>query len=185
MSRLKPVGQYETGVVVHHGDQVVVAPAHHSEVGGIGGPHLVGTCGLPVVLLARSKSHLNPLHQTLPSQDAVDRRLRDREPHVVGDPRRQLPATQLRHLPGCRQNVVDFLGGQSVPWGLAASWIILKALLVLPSQPPVVCAPGDSKLTEDLTVLQGDRRKPPWPATSAFSTALILWYLWRLRGVSV
>ena len=69
---------------------------------------------------------------------------------LSGDPCRELPATKLRRFLGCRQNVVDFLGGQSVPWGLAASWIILKALLVLPSQPPVVCAPGDSQLTEDL-----------------------------------
>ena len=29
-----------------HGDQIVVAPAHHSEVGGVRGPHLVG----PVIL---------------------------------------------------------------------------------------------------------------------------------------
>ena len=32
--------------------QVVVAPAHHPEVGGIGGPHLVGTGGLPRLVLS-------------------------------------------------------------------------------------------------------------------------------------
>ena len=52
-----------------HGDQIVVAPAHHSEVGGVRGPHLVGARGLAVVLLARSKSHLRPLHQTLPTEE--------------------------------------------------------------------------------------------------------------------
>ena len=38
----------------------------------------------------------------------LDRRLRYREPHVVGDPRGQLSWTQLRHLPGRRQHVVDY-----------------------------------------------------------------------------
>ena len=72
---LKPVGQDESGVVVHDGDHVVVAPSHYPEVGGIGGSQLVGAGGLPMVLLTRSQPHLRPLHQPLPAQDAVDRRL--------------------------------------------------------------------------------------------------------------
>ena len=147
---MKPPGEDEAGVVVHDGDQVVVAPAHHPEVGGVGGPHLVGSGGLPVVLLPRCESHLRPLHQSLPPQDAVDRGLRHREPHVVGDPRGQLSWTQLRHLPRRRQNVVDFQRGQSVPWGLASSRIIIQSSLLTPPQPPVVGAPGHSKLTERL-----------------------------------
>ena len=71
---LKPVSQDEAGVVVHHGDQVVVAPTNHPEVGGIGGSHLVRACGLAVVLLTRGQSHLGPLHQALPAQDTVDGR---------------------------------------------------------------------------------------------------------------
>ena len=50
---LKPVGQDEAGVVVHDGDQVVVSPTHHPEVGGIGGPHLVRARGLPPVVFRR------------------------------------------------------------------------------------------------------------------------------------
>ena len=52
---LKLVSEDEAGVVVHHGDQVVVAPTYHPEVGGIGGPHLVRACGLAVVLLTRDR----------------------------------------------------------------------------------------------------------------------------------
>ena len=116
--------------------------------------------GLAVVLLARDQPHLRPLHQTLPAKDTIDRRLRYREPHVVGDPRCQLTATQLRHLPCCRQNVVDFPRSKSVPWGLAASCMVLKPLLLLPSQPPAVCAPGDSQLTQRLPLGHGGRGYP-------------------------
>ena len=147
----------ESGVVVHDGDQVVVAPADHSEVGGVGRPHLVGSGGLPVVLLPRCESHLRPLHQSLSPQDAVHRGLRRREPHVVGDPRGQLSGTQLRHLPRRRQNVVDFQRGQPIPGWPASSRIILQSSLLTPPQPPVVGAPWHSKLSQDLTLRHGRR----------------------------
>ena len=52
---LKHVSQDEAGVVVHQGDQIVVAPAYNPEVGGICGPHLVRTCCLAVILLTRGQ----------------------------------------------------------------------------------------------------------------------------------
>ena len=61
---LKPVGQNETRVVINGGDQVVVAPAHHPEVGGLGGSHLVGAGTSTAALLGCSQAHLRPLHQT-------------------------------------------------------------------------------------------------------------------------
>ena len=142
-----------------------------------------GAGGLAVVLLTRSQLHLRPLHQALPAQDAVDRRLRYGEAHVVGGPCGQLPATQLRHLPSSRQNGVYFLGSQLVPWWRAGSNVVLKSLLLLPSQPPVVCALGDSQFTE-CPAFRGGRMKPPWSAPppslrhSSADTAGVLrhWY---------
>ena len=52
---LRPVGQDESGGVIHGGDQVVAAPANHLEVGAIGGPHLVGAGSLVMAPLARSQ----------------------------------------------------------------------------------------------------------------------------------
>ena len=49
------------------------------------------------------------------------------------------------------------LEGQSVPWGLASSRIILQSSLLTPPQPPVVGAPGHSKLSQDLTLGHGRR----------------------------
>ena len=98
---LKLVSQDEAGVVVHHGDQVVVATTYDPEVGGIGGPYLVGARGLAMVLLARGQPCLRPLHQTLPAQDTVDGRFLYGEALLVGDPRGHLMAAQLWHLPGC------------------------------------------------------------------------------------
>ena len=63
---------------------------------------------------------------------------------------RQLPATQNRHFSGCRQNVVDFLVGQSVPRGIAPTCIVLKSLPLLSRQPPVVGPPKESEFTQDL-----------------------------------
>ena len=100
------MGQNEAGVVVHDGDHVVVAPAHHPEVGGVGGPHLVGAGGLAVVLLTRSQLHLRPLHQALPAQDAVDRRLRygeARAPLTAG--LRVTPAALYARVSSDRQDV--------------------------------------------------------------------------------
>jgi hypothetical protein len=51
-------GKYEAGVVVHHGDQVVVAQAHNLEVGGVCSPHLVRAGGLAVVLFGGFELHL-------------------------------------------------------------------------------------------------------------------------------
>ena len=48
----------EAGIVVHHSDQVVVAPSDDLEVGGIGSPHLVRASGLAVVLLGGLQLHL-------------------------------------------------------------------------------------------------------------------------------
>ena len=114
----------------------------------------------PVVLrwysLARSQLHLRRLHQALFAQDAVDRGLRDAEALVVGDPGSQLSAAQLRHLPGCLQNVVNFLETKTVPRGLTASWMVLKSLMVLASEPPVVSALWDAHLSEDPSL--GERR---------------------------
>ena len=85
----------------------------------------------------------------------------------------------VTHAASCRQlssgvslaadrTVVDFLGGQSVPWGLAASRIILQSSLLPPPQPPVVCALGDSKLTEDLAVLGRPEDEATLASTSVF-----------------
>ena len=84
------------------------------------------------------------------AQDAVDRGLGDAETLVVGDPGSQLTAAQLRHLPGCLQNVVNFLESKTVPRGLAASWMVLA------SEPPVVSALWDAQLSEDPSL--GERR---------------------------
>jgi len=61
---------------------------------GVGGPHLVRTGSLSVVLLASFELHLRRLGQTFFTQDAVDGGLRDAEAPVVGDPRSQWTAAQ-------------------------------------------------------------------------------------------
>ena len=43
-------------MIVYHPDQVVEAPAHYAEVGGIRGPHLTGPRRLVPVLLASAWS---------------------------------------------------------------------------------------------------------------------------------
>ena len=72
---LQLLGQDETGVVVHHGHQVIIAPANHPEVGGVGGPHLVRPCGFGVVFLPCHKLYLLAFHQPFPSQDTIHRGL--------------------------------------------------------------------------------------------------------------
>jgi len=52
--------QDETRVVVHHGHQVVVTPAHHPEVGGVSCSHLVGSCGLGMIFLPCDRDPLLP-----------------------------------------------------------------------------------------------------------------------------
>ena len=55
----------------------------HLEVRGVGGPHLVRTGSLSVVLLASFELHLRRLDQTFFTQDAVDGGLRYAEAPVA------------------------------------------------------------------------------------------------------
>ena len=89
------VGQDEAGVVVHHRDQVIEAPADHPEVRGVSGPHLVRPAGLAVVLLAGLELHLGRLDQTLSTKDAIDGGHGDGEALAVCEPRSQLATAQL------------------------------------------------------------------------------------------
>jgi len=45
-------GQDETGIVIHYGHQVIVAPANHPEIGSIGCPHLVRSRGLSMIFFS-------------------------------------------------------------------------------------------------------------------------------------
>ena len=137
-----------------------------------------------LVLLTRSQPCLGPLHQTSPS------------------PGCGRPSSLIRRSPGCRWSMLpncrQLNSGISLPWlltersrlpgksvcsmGLAASCIVLKSSLLLPSQPPVVGVLGHSKLTQRLPLGQRGRSYPG-KSTSVFSSALILWYR-RRRGIS-
>jgi hypothetical protein len=54
---------------------------------------------------------------------------------------------------GVAGTIENFLESKTVPWGLRTSCLVLKSLMVLSSEPPVVGLLGDSNLTTDLAHL--------------------------------
>ena len=75
---------------------------------------------------------------------------------------------------------MDFLESKTVPCRLTSPWLVLKPLVVLASEPPVVGALRDAQPSEDFTF--GERGRATLTRTAAFSAALKRWYRWRRRA---
>ena len=69
---LEPPGEDEPCEVVHHCAQVVEAPSSDSEVGSVGGSHLVRTRSLRMELLASGHFHLRTLYQSLTIEEPLN-----------------------------------------------------------------------------------------------------------------
>ncbi len=114
--RLQAPGQDEAAVVVQDGHQVVVAPAHHLQVGAVGGPHLVGPARLaPVLLLGGEAYDLCRLDEAVAPEQSVAGRLRDGESARIGQSESQLPGAELRRRPGQAEHCLLLLRPQLVP----------------------------------------------------------------------
>ncbi len=92
-------GDYVAREVVEHGRQIHPAPPDDLEVGEVGLPHLVRSCGLRVELVSRLDHDIGRAgDQVVGLEQPVNRGFRHEVALLVGEAHGQLPGAQLRQF---------------------------------------------------------------------------------------